>query len=218
LIGLDHRLQYDEALNPSRIEVEQRHHFVQRIRILLEEFRPTLIADESAHTTYAPFVKLFAHLPTFCVEIPDEIRDDPMRKLIVGRDGERLCPYVDSRRERFWRWRIFQHTKNDPSARVLMWLGAAHLHSTSEKLVSFPELLRKAGYSVSALDLREETWWNASWTKDWHDPNPPRDKPDEGFPCCLRDHSNNMTFGCREKIPETIGEVLDDPFDGLFDL
>jgi hypothetical protein len=218
LVGLDHRLQWDEATNASGLETEQRRLFINRVRELLDEFRPNLIADESGYTSYAPFRALYADIPTTCVEIPQAIRNDPERRLVVARakKGDTLCPFVDSRRECFWRWRIFQASKNKPDARIMMWLGAAHLHAIPEKPLSFPKLLSDAGYSVTVSDLREESWWDGSWLPGWRDPNPPHPGFQVGFPCCLADGTFDFAAkGCRQTFPDPPPDPLDDPFGGV---
>ena len=86
-------------------------------------------------------------------------------------DGS-LCPYVDDLREKFWERRIRHATGGRPNSRILMLCGAQHLYSFPSKLFSFVHRLAFRGYRVSGLDLRRESWWDASGADGWVDPDP----------------------------------------------
>lgn len=57
------------------------------------------------------------------------------------------------------------------NSRVLMLCGAQHLYSFPTKPLNFVQRLQSRGYQVSSLDLRKEGWWDASWERDWIDPD-----------------------------------------------
>lgn len=172
LIGLDHRYQYKEGISPSALEKAQRTQFTVRMKQLIDGFKPTVIADESPDTANADLLALYpADAVSVCVDIPFEarVRSNSMVARLV--DGS-LCPYVDDLREKFWERRIRHATGGRPNSRILMLCGAQHLYSFPSKLFSFVHRLAFRGYQVSCLDLRRESWWDASWADIWVDPDP----------------------------------------------
>jgi hypothetical protein len=172
LIGLDHHYQYKEGVNPSALEKAQRTHFTERMKQLIGDFKPTVIADESPDTANADLLALYPNdAVSACVDIPFAVK--VRSNLMVARpeDGS-LCPYVDDLREKFWERRIRHATEGRPNSRILMLCGAQHLYSFPSKLFSFVHRLALRGYQVSFIDLRREPWWDASWADGWIDPDP----------------------------------------------
>ena len=88
-----------------------------------------------------------------CVDVPHDVKVE--RSLYIARPPELLCPYVDGLRERYWRWKLHLAAKSQPEPRILMLCGANHLYSFAAQPISFPEQLIRAGYVVTALDLRK---------------------------------------------------------------
>lgn len=120
------------------------------------------------------------------VDIP---REEKLRRnlYILARNEARLCPYVDREREEYWKSKMDDAIRSQPSPRILFLCGSNHLYSFREKPVSFPDILRNAGYSVECCDLRKEHCWNESWTKGWIDPDPPANviTAASALRCCL---------------------------------
>ncbi len=172
LIGLDHHYQYKEGINPSLLEKTQRTLFVERMKKLIDDFKPTVIADESPDTANAALLAVYPpDALRVCVDIPFSTKLKSNLMVARSADGS-LCPYVDDLRERFWERRIRHATGAKPDSRILMFCGAQHLYSFPLKLFSFVHRLAFRGYHTSCLDLRRESWWDPSWTKQWVDPDP----------------------------------------------
>jgi hypothetical protein len=183
LVGLHHVYQYKEGLAPSREEKAQRAKFTARMKSLIDSFQPTVIADESPDTANADLLALYpANAVTACVDIPFSVK--LRANLMVSRpeDGS-LCPYVDDLREKVWERGIRRAMAGQQNPRVLMLCGAQHLYSFPLRQSSFIQRLQSRGYNVTWFDLRNESWWDASWEKDWIDPDP---KPScTPRPCCV---------------------------------
>jgi hypothetical protein len=171
VIGLHHVYQYKEGLNPSEKEKLQRARFTDRMKTLIDDFHPTVIADESPDTANLDLLALYpANAVKTCVAIPSEVM--LRANLMVARpeDGS-LCPYVDDLREKFWERGIRRAVAGPQNARVLMLCGAQHLLSFPTKPLNFVQRLQSRGYQVSSLDLRTEPWWDSSWKDQWVDPD-----------------------------------------------
>jgi hypothetical protein len=171
VIGLNHTYQYKQAINASELERAQRQRFRDYVREVISKLQPTIIADESPDTSNVELLALYPDTALkVCVDIPFEVK--VKSNLMVGRPDGELCRYVDDLREKFWERRL-RHaaaTRSQPS--ILMFCGAQHLYPSTRKPVSFVDLLNRRKYATSFVDLRNETWWNESWVKDWVDPDP----------------------------------------------
>lgn len=184
LVGLDHRYQWRESVSPTTLEHEQRKKFIGRITQEIKQFQPNIVVDETPDTDNE---KLLALLPV--PPVPVDISDT--RKLERQFDIERsihfVCPYVDSIRERYWRYRLHClvtdfWAKNQSAPRVLMFVGALHLEASFQRK-SFPDQLAQEGYAVKQVNLYKEAGWDHSWVGDWKHPAKPSDwKP--RFKCC----------------------------------
>ena len=71
LLGLPHAYQWLEGVSPSELELDQRHRFIERVRGILQSFRPNIIADETSDTDNPDLLRLlpFAPVP---IDIPDD--------------------------------------------------------------------------------------------------------------------------------------------------
>jgi hypothetical protein len=154
LVGLIHRYQWRESSSPSPLEHEQRKKFIERIKKEVRQFQPNIVVDETPDTDNEELLGLLPTRP-----VPVDISD--ARKLERKFDIERcihfVCPYVDSIRERYWRYRLHCLikdfcTKNDSTPRILMFVGALHLEASFERK-PFPDLLISAGYTVGQINL-----------------------------------------------------------------
>lgn len=183
VIGLHHVYQYKEGLNPSAMEKAQRTQFIARMETLIGDFKPIVIADESPETANVDLLALYpANAVKTCVDIPFPVKLRANFMLARPVDGS-LCPYVDDLREKFWERGIRRAMSGQRNSRVLMLCGAQHLYSFPAKPLNFVQRLQSRGYQVSSLDLRKERWWDASWERDWIDPD---EKPVcTARTCCL---------------------------------
>lgn len=196
VVGVVHQHQWLEAANPTQLELAQREQFINRIRELVQDFRPTLILDEIPDTDNRA---LLAALPSRPISIDISAAKKLERSFNIERSIHFLCPYIDSIRERFWRRCVYQATKYLWNPRVLIFVGAKHLASSGYRPVSFPDLLRKAGYTVETVDLFNEGW-NHSWVEEWRHPVTPVNWTCVSQ-CCVRSGSfqrNNRH--CERKI------------------
>lgn len=168
LVGLNHTLQFRESEGASFLEAQQRRKFLARFGELIASFEPDLFADESPDTSHQGLLALC--FPRVCIDIPHEQK--LVERLYVGRDEKTLCPYVDGRREQYWKARIDDEVGRRSCSRVLMTCGSNHLYAFPAKPLSFPALLSGSGYLVECVDLRKESWWDESWVRDYRDPEP----------------------------------------------
>lgn len=175
VVGLNHGYQFGESLNPTPLEAEQRKCFAARIHELIQDFRPTIIADENPDTTNqdlrSTYPKTAVHI---MVDIPAKKKSE--HRLWVQRkqcssSKEVLCPDVDVLRERYWRRQIHDCCgARVENPRVFMLCGANHLYESPDRALDFPQMLRKAGHFVQVVDLLKEPWWNDSWLREWKHP------------------------------------------------
>ena len=197
LVGLVHQYQWLEGVPASPLEREQRHRFAERIQQLVQEFQPNVIVDETPDTDNAELLAVLPSRP-ISIDIPDARKRE--RGFNVERSIHYLCPHVDGVRERYWRWRLYQITKQIPNARVVMFIGAKHLGKSYIKPLSFPEQLVKAGYSVTVVNLYEEDGWDYSWIEHWKHPLIEITGTHES-PCCVRSGSYQKNdLRCDRKI------------------
>lgn len=190
VVGLNHIYQLDESLEPSALETAQRRFFVSLIRESVEDFRPTVIADENPDTTNRELLLVYpSNAERICVDIPSDKKDE--HGLWIGRGNppnEILCPDIDALRERYWKRQLLRSCNARPAARVLMLCGANHLYPSVGRALGFPQLLSRAGFSVTSIDLLKTANWDDSWIRDWRDPRPPG-APTFRFSCCVSNGS-----------------------------
>jgi hypothetical protein len=140
-----------------------------------------MFVDESPDTSDPALLNLCPG--RICVDIPHE--EKIRQNLYIRRTETTLCPYIDGRREAYWKSMIDQQVHTRQRRRILMLCGLNHLYAFPAKPKSFPELLRAAGYSVECVDLRKEPWWDESWIMDYRDPDPPANVIINPQICCL---------------------------------
>jgi hypothetical protein len=181
LVGIMHQYQWRESSIPSQLEQSQRSRFVERVREIVRNFQPNVVADETPDTDNP---QLLAILPTrpVPVDIPHERKLS--RRFDIRRSFRFVCPYVDSVRERYWRHRLHHLVIGRPEPRVLMFIGALHLEGCFQR-IAFPELLMRAGYSVEIVNLYKEADWDHSWVWEWRHPITPTTAPVPTQECCV---------------------------------
>ena len=198
VVGLNHAYERAASVQPTPLEVEQRKRFTERMRELIADIKPTIIASENPDTNNSELLAVYPQgdgALSVCLDIPLERKI--ARGLCIFRSEKHLCPYVDGIRERFWRSRLYGAVKAHPHPRILLFCGSLHLYRHNEKPVSFPDKLKASGYSVSVLDLRKDGRWNESWVRDWKDPSP---LPGTlGIPCCIDTGTFDFSGKCRMK-------------------
>jgi hypothetical protein len=182
IVGVTHQHQWRESTTPSQLERDQRKQFIESISGFINTFRPTIILDEVPDTDNEALLNTLPSRP-ISVDIPSHRKLE--RKFNVERSMHFLCPYIDSIRERFWRWCIHQITKKFWNARVLIFIGAKHLGPIGYKSITFPDLMRKAGYSVETVNLYDGNEWDNSWVQDWKHPATPVNWEHKSQ-CCVR--------------------------------
>jgi len=196
VVGLVHQHQWLDGENSTPLELEQRRKFITRMKELVERFRPTLVLDEIPDTDNKSLIAILPHQP-IPIDIPSETK--LQKGFNIARARDLLCPYIDSIRERFWLHRIYRETKSLWQPRVLIFVGATHLKSFFYKDLSFPELLRRAGYRVETVDLFNGDW-DHSWIWDWKHPIAPVNW-EHGSRCCIASGSfQNNDNHCERKV------------------
>ncbi len=196
VVGLVHQHQWLEGDNPTTLELEQRRKFISRMNELVERFRPTLVLDEIPDADNRDLLALLPHRP-IPIDIPAETKLE--KEFNIARARELLCPYIDSIRERSWLHRIYLETKFLWQPRVLIFIGATHLKLFFYKTLSFPELLKRAGYRVETVDLFNGDW-DHSWIQDWKHPITPVNW-EHGSRCCVATGNFQRNDGhCDRKI------------------
>jgi hypothetical protein len=195
LFGLIHAYQWLESPRPSLLEREQRRKFTDRILQEIQNFQPNIIADETPDTDN---VDLLAALPSapIPIDIPDARKQQ--RGLSVQRSMHFVCPFVDSIRERYWRYRLHCLSKSQPEPRILMMIGALHLNASFER-ISFTDLLTRAGYDVATINMYTEPGWDHTWIHDWKHPIAPTTGSPPTFRCCVATGTYQRTHHCDYK-------------------
>ena len=215
LLGLPHAYQWREGVPPSQLELDQRHRFTQRMRDILRSFRPNVIADETPDTDNPEVLGLLPCVPV-AIDIPQDRKDE--RGFNIGRPIHFVCPFVDSVRERYWRYRLFQLVNTHSQPRVLMFVGALHLESCFER-PSFADLLMKAGYDVVCANLWREAGWDHSWIREWRHPINPTTGSPPTLQCCAASGTYQRTQRCdyktywKEFLASRCSEVTSSRFD-----
>jgi hypothetical protein len=181
VVGVVHQHQWLKGINATRLELEQREQFMGRMSRLIQSFRPTLVLDEIPDADNRALLEILPNRP-IPIDIP--VVQKLERAFNVERSMHFLCPYIDSIRERFWRYRLCQATKYLWNPRVLIFVGAKHLGSSEYKPLSFPDALRKVGYAVETVDLYNGEW-DHSWVEDWRHPVAPVNWT-YASQCCVR--------------------------------
>jgi hypothetical protein len=137
LVGLHHALQFKQSLKPSTLEVNQRKKFLKGFKGLITTYKPQIFVDESPDTSNPDLLALCPG--RICVDIPHE---EKMRQnLYIRRNEATLCPFVDTKREEYWRNKIEGIIAGHSSARVLLMCGINHLYRFTAKPMSFPDML-----------------------------------------------------------------------------
>jgi hypothetical protein len=196
LAGLIHAYQWVESPRPTPLERDQRRKLTERIVREIQTFQPNIIADETPDTDN---VDLLATLPS--VPIPIDIADTrkQQRGLSLDRSMHFVCPFVDSIRERYWRFRFHCLSKKQLEPRILMLIGALHLEASFDR-ISFPDLLTRAGYDVSSFNIYRESGWDHTWIHDWRHPVSPTTGSPPTFRCCVAIGSYQRDHHCDHKI------------------
>jgi hypothetical protein len=195
IVGLAHPYQWLKGVPPSPLEIDQRQRFIDRVQAIIQRFQPNIVADETPDTDNPELLALLPMKP-IPIDIP-ELRKQS-RRFNIQRCIHFVCPYVDSVRERYWRFRLHHLVKGHPNPQVLMFTGAKHLDPCFER-ISFPDLLTRAGHSVTFVNLYEEPGWDHSWTRDWRHPVIPCTGLNL-YNCCAATGTYQCTGRCERKI------------------
>jgi hypothetical protein len=195
VVGLHHAYQWREALRPSPLEREQRRRFRERIQQNVHKFQPNIIADETPDSDNPELLGL---LPISPVQVDISQARKQARGFTVERSIHFPCPYVDAIRERYWRLRLYHLIKAHSNPRVLMFVGALHLKWSYIKPITFPDLLTRAGYTVTTVNLYDEDGWDHSWTHDWVHPVTPTTGSYDSQ-CCVRSGVYQERGRCERK-------------------
>jgi len=196
LLGIPHAYQWREGVPPSELELEQRHRFIQRVRDIVQSFRPNIIADETPDTDNADLLGLLPSAPV-PIDIPEAKKAE--RGFGIVRNMPCVCPFVDSVRERYWRNRLHQLVSTHSQPRVLLFVGALHLESCFER-PSFADLLMNAGYNVICANLWREAGWEHSWIREWQHPLTPTTGCPPTIRCCVANGTYQTDRRCDQKI------------------
>jgi hypothetical protein len=196
LAGLIHAYQWLESPRPTPLERDQRRKLTDRILKEIQTFQPNIIADETPDTDN---VDLLATLPSAPIPIDIAESRKQQRGLSLDRSMHFVCPFVDSIRERYWRFRLHCLSKKQPEPRILMLIGALHLEASFER-ISFPDLLTRTGYHVSTFNIYRESGWDHTWIHDWRHPVTPTTGSPPTFRCCVATGSYQRDHHCDHKI------------------
>jgi hypothetical protein len=196
LFGLIHAYQWLESPRPGPLEHEQRRKFTDRIIREIQNFQPNIIADETPDADNVDLLGALLSAP-IPVDIPSERKQQ--RGLGVDRNMPFVCPFVDTIRERYWRFRLHCLSKGQPDPRILMFVGAQHLEACLWR-ISFPDLLTRAGYDVATVNIYTEQDWDHTWIQDWKHPVTPTTGSPSTFRCCVATGTYQRDHHCDHKI------------------
>jgi len=162
LVGVRHDFEYVISANPSALEQEQRCFFLKRVRELIRDFNPTVIASENRYTNNEELLTVFGKR-LILIDIPHEERVAKSLHVHRPNAGLALCQCVDGVREEYWKQKINDSVRESPVSRVIAFMGALHLQRFPSRPKSFADLMQTEGYSVSSIDLTAEPWAKEEW-------------------------------------------------------